>query len=339
MRKFIYFIGIDISKKTLDFSVVQSGHQLLHLKTTNDEKGIGCFMDQLKQLPQYQISQVLFCMEYTGLYNHFILQALTSLQACISLQAAIQIKYSSGMQRGKNDKVDAKRIAMYAYLKRDTLTIWQPKRAVINKLAHLVALRNRLIKAKNQLKTALRETTAFAEKTAVKGLSLLCKSSMQALEADLKKATKAIDEVIKSDERLHHLFNLITSVKGVGPMTATEVILTTNEFKDIKEGKKFAAYAGVVPYEHASGSSIRGKNRVSKMANQSVKTLLHLAALSAIGHCQELKVYYERKVAEGKNKMAVINAIRNKLVLRIFACVKNNRKYTSTYPYQPATTS
>jgi transposase len=286
MQKFTFFIGIDISKKTLDFSVVKTGQELFHLTTSNNEKGIALFMDKLRQLPQFELNQALFCMEYTGLYNHFILQSLLAMQACISLQAAIQIKYSSGLQRGKNDKIDAKRIALYAYMKRETLILWQPKRPVMNKLSHLVALRNRLIKAKNSLKTALKETTHFSEKTSVKDLPSLCKWSLQALEKDIKKATKAINEVIKSDEKLNHLFTLVTSVKGIGQMSATQIILATNEFEDIKEGKKFAAYAGVVPYEHSSGSSVRGKNRTSKMANQSVKTLLHMAALCAIVHCK-----------------------------------------------------
>jgi transposase len=197
---------------------------------------------------------------------------------------------------------------------------------------HLVSLRNRLIRVKNQLKVSLKETADFAEKTTVKQISGLYKASLRAIEKDLAKTTKAIQVLISSDQQLNHLFNLITSVDGIGDVTATEIILTTNEFKDIKEGKRFAAYAGVVPYEHQSGSSIRGKNRVSKMANQSVKTLLHMAALVAMRYNQELKQYYERKLAEGKNKMLVINAIRNKLVLRIFACVRDNR------PYQPLST-
>ncbi|MDO1449173.1 IS110 family transposase [Rhodocytophaga aerolata] len=334
MQKFIYFIGIDISKQTLDFSLVQMGNQLFHLTTANNPKGIACFIKKLKDLPGFEIKQALFCMEHTGIYNHFLLEALTSLQANICLQAAIQIKYSLGLQRGKNDKIDAKRIALYAYLKRDTLELWQPPRPVMKRLKYLVALRNRLIRANHQLKTALAETAHFSDKTSIKELATLCKSSLLSLAKDEKKATKAIEAIIKSDQKLNHLFTLITSVKGVGQITATQIILSTNEFNDIKEGKKFAAYAGVVPYEHSSGSSIRGKNRTSKMANQSMKTLLHMAALCAIVHCSELKAYYERKVGEGKNKMAVINAVRNKLVLRIFACVKNNRQYSAEYLYQ-----
>ncbi len=70
MQKFTFFIGIDISKKTLDFSVVKTGHELFHLTTSNNEKGIALFMDKLRQLPQFELNQALFCMEYTGLVRH-----------------------------------------------------------------------------------------------------------------------------------------------------------------------------------------------------------------------------------------------------------------------------
>ena len=247
----------------------------------------------------------------------------------------MQIKYSAGWQRGKNDKIDSKRIAQYAYQHRDNLKLWQPQRLVLQQLKHLVTLRNRLSKTGQQLKTALRETTGFIDKGTTKQLTSLCRSSLQALEKDLKKTNLAIQLLIRSDEQLNHLFHLVTSVEGIGPVTATELILTTNEFKDISDGKKYAAYAGVVPFEHSSGSSIRGKNRVSKMANQSAKTLLHMAALSVISGNGQLKDYYQRKVAQGKNKMSVVNAIRNKLVLRIFACIRENRPYQTICPITP----
>ncbi|RZK16725.1 MAG: IS110 family transposase, partial [Flavobacterium sp.] len=108
---------------------------------------------------------------------------------------------------------------------------------------------------------------------------------------------------------------------------------SSNEFKDITDPRKFACYSGVAPFEHRSGSSVRGKSRVSSLGNKAVKSLLHLAAMAAIGCNEELKDYYQRKVAEGKNKMLVLNAVRNKLIHRIFACVNQNRKYEKIYQH------
>ena len=116
-------------------------------------------------------------------------------------------------------------------------------------------------------------------------------------------------------------------------ITAANVIVATGEFQGIQEVKKFACYAGIAPFEHCSGSSIRGKTRVSKMANMTIKKLLHLAAMSAIQFCSEIKAFYHRKVAEGKNKMSVINAVRNKLISRVFSCVKNKRMYQKDYKH------
>ena len=92
-----------------------------------------------------------------------------------------------------------------------------------------------------------------------------------------------------------------------------------------------ACYAGIAPFEHTSGTSIKGRTRVSHLANKSLKTLLHMGALSAIKNSEEIGAYYRRKVEEGKPKMVVINAVRNKLVLRIWACIREDRMYEKTY--------
>ena len=112
-------------------------------------------------------------------------------------------------------------------------------------------------------------------------------------------------------------------------------MITTNEFKDITDPKKYACYSGFAPFEHSSGK-YKGKSRVSNKANKKVKALFHNGAMSAIQHCKELKEYraanrYQRKVGEGKNEMLVINNVCNKLIHRIFACVSRREKYNENY--------
>ena len=128
-----------------------------------------------------------------------------------------------------------------------------------------------------------------------------------------------------------HQGGLISSVDGVGKCIAGQVIVDTNEFKNIKEGKAYACYSSVAPFEHSSGSSVRSRSRVSHRANKGSKTIFHLAAICAIRMAGDLKTYYERKVAKGKNKMSVMGSMRNKLILRVFACVRNNRYYQKNY--------
>lgn len=331
--EFTYFIGIDVSKNELDFAVMQGRQLLFHKETSNDISSIQLFFKELKKLPDFECCKAVFCMEHTGIYNHHLLAFLHKKKAPICLEAASQIKHSLGNLRGKNDKVDAIRIAEYAYKNREELRLWQPKREVVEQLAHLTTIRSRLIEAGKQLKTPLKESRSFLSKKIANQNEQLCQRTLKSIEAHLEKVEKAIDEIIASDAELNRLFALITSVNGVGKVRVTQMIITTNEFKDIKDPKKFACYAGIAPFSKESGL-FKGKARVWQMANKKMKTLLHLAALRAIVHNSDMKAFYERKTKEEKkNKMLVINAVRNKLILRIFACVNQNRKYEKNYTF------
>jgi transposase len=329
--EFTYFIGCDVSKNELDFAVMQGKQLLYHKEIANEANAIKAFVKELSKLPKFVISEALFCMEHTGIYNNHLLEYLHKKKAPICLEAATQIKNSLGNIRGKNDKIDAIRIAEYAYKNREELRLWQPKREVIQELSHLSATRSRLLDAQKRIKTAVKESKGFVSKSISSKNEKLCQSTLNAIKSDLEKVEKAIDQLIESDKELKRLFSIVTSVSGVGTVTATEIIIATNEFKDIHDPKKFACYSGVAPFTKESGL-FKGKARVSHMANKKVKTLLHLAALVAIQYNKEIREYYERKVnVEKKNKMLVINAVRNKLILRIFACVNQNRKYEKIY--------
>jgi transposase len=327
---YTHFVGIDVSKKTLDFAVLQGKETIIQLQVSNDLKGIRDFMKQLKAAEKFNLDATLFCMEHTGIYNQHVLHFLFSKKAKVCLESSVQIKLSSGLQRGKSDKIDAVRIARYACKHSEDLKLWEPKREAVQKLKNYASLRHRLVQAKKRLSVTFKDTAIFDKKAAA-NMKRLCKSSLQALQQDIAKTEKAMKEIIAGDEYLQRLFKIVTSVKGIGKVTATALIITTNEFKDIEDPKKFACYAGVVPFEHTSGTSIRGKSRVSHKANKSVKTLLHMAAMVAVKYNDDLKQYYHRKLQENKNKMSILNAVRNKLVHRVFACVRENRLYDKKY--------
>lgn len=327
---YIFFVGIDVSKSTLDFTVLKNNQVLFHLQTSNDLPGIRSFWKQLKLQPGFMLDRALFCMEHTGIYNQHLLSFLFIKKAALCLESAIHIKRSSGLQRGKNDKVDALRIAQYAAKNSACIRLWEPKRPVIEQLKTLASLRSRILNARKQLSVALKESACF-DKIATKESKKLCCASLQALSQDLKKVETKIDRLIATDENLKRLFAQVTSVEGIGKITAISMIVTSNEFKDIAEPAKFACYSGVAPFEYSSGSSIRGRARVSHLANKTMKTLLHMSAMAAICYNADLRKYYLRKINEKKNKMSVINAIRNKLIQRVFACVKGDRLYEKNY--------
>jgi transposase len=329
--EFTYFIGTDVSKNELDLAVMRGKTLLFHKEINNKQEDIIGFIRELGQLPGFNFSNTLFCMEHTGIYNNHLLACLHKKKANIWLEAAIQIKNSSGKLRGKNDKIDAIRIADYAYVQREKARLWVPKRELIQQLSHLTASRSRLIDARKMLKTPLGEHNNFSTGKIARQSSAMCSHTLKAIEADMEKVEKAIDKVIVSDPELKRLFALVTSVNGVGKVTAIQILITTNEFKDIRSPKQYACYAGVAPFTDESGK-VTKKARVSHMANKKIKTLLHMSALIAIQHNQDIRSYYQRKVGqEKKNKMSVINAVRNKIILRIFACVNNNSPYQNNY--------
>ena len=328
--KYNYYVGCDVSKNELDFAVYKKDAFVFHREIENNGKSIDAFFKELKQLPDYKASSTDICMEHTGIYNNPLLEYLHKKKANICLESAMQIKNSQGNLRGKNDKIDAIRIAEYAYTFRDKIKLWQPKREVIQQLARFSSDRTRLLTAQKMLQTPLNESKIFASSKLHKVSNECFANTLKSIKKDLEKIDIAINEVIKSDEELSRLFGIITSVAGIGTVTAIGIIVTTNEFKDINDSKKYACYAGVAPFVRESGI-FRGKGRVSTLANKAMKSLLHMASLSAIKCNESIKAYYERKVAEGKNKMSVLNAVRNKLIHCIFTCVNQNRKYEKTY--------
>jgi transposase len=243
----------------------------------------------------------------------------------------LQIKKAGGLQRGKTDAIDAQRIAEYAFRFRDQIRLWQPPLPLLQKLAALSGLRQRLILVRRQLQQPLTEQQGFIDAALQKQLSKGCQASLKALDADLDLVDKQINDLIREDNRLCELFDWITSVPGIGPATATEVIIATNEFKAINDPKKLACHAGVAPFEYKSGSSVRGKTRVNQHARLRLKSVFHLGAMSAIRMKGELREYYQRKVGEGKNKMSVLNAVRNKLIHRVCSVVHRQQKYDKNY--------
>jgi transposase len=330
--KWNYYVGIDVSKNYLDYALLKGSELILNGRIDNNEQGIISLIEQLKKKEEdFTLAECLFCMEYTGIYNNPCIYYLKEKDADICLESGRHIKLSGGLQRGKNDKIDALRIAQYAYKNREGIKLWTPKRQALVRLSALSTLRRRLVGILKELKTPVKAGKNFVEKEIHKEQVKLCSKSIKATEKDIETIEKKMNQLIKKDEILNRLFNIITSVDGIGDVTAVEIILTTNEFKDIKEPKKFACYSGVAPFEYSSGKSIRGKNKVSPMANKTMKSILHMAALSSINMKGEMRVYFERKVAEGKNKMLILNAIRNKLIHRIFACVNQNREYEKIY--------
>lgn len=326
--KYQFFVGCDVSKATLNFSVRNRTEILNDDQIENSVKAIRKFLERLRKLKGFHAKAVLFCLEHTGLYNNHLLKVLQQAKMDVAIVPAAEIKLSVGLQRGKDDIVDARRISEYAMRFEDKLNLWSPPRMIIQELQALTTLKERLIKTKVQLETPLGEGGNFMDEEIFNELVQCNASAIEGVKKSIAEVEAKINALIDKDDDLRQKKERITSIPGVGDTTAIDVIIETNEFKDFDDPRKFACYAGVAPFHRTSGSSVRGRPRVSHMANKRMKTLFHLCAMSAIRYNQSIKAYYHRKVEQGKNKMSVINAVRNKIIHIIFALEKNQTMYS-----------
>jgi transposase len=312
-------IGIDVSSATLDICVINECGQRSFV-INNEVKAIAGFFKAYKEC-------LIIGMENTGRYNWALYEALKTTIHRIFVISPLHLKKSMGLVRGKNDKIDAVRIAAFVKKNHPELPQWKPSSPAVQKLKVLLTERNSRIKLKRQL---LKQQHDYAK---MKHLGLdkyLAGLNEQQLALACKQITTIehdIEATIKADEQMKDQAALIRSVPGAGKVLCWMMLAKTESFKAITEPRKMACYSGVVPFANQSGTSVKGKHRVSPYADKAIKATLHLAAMSAIRLNNDLQQYYLRKVAEGKNKMSVLNAVRNKIVHRIFAVVKNQTPY------------
>lgn len=323
--KFQHIIGVDLSKESLDF---MSHERNTYLKAENSNAG---FRQLLKWLREQKINcfDVMIVMEHTGLYSYHLEAFLHKHHIAFAKLSALAIKKSLGLVRGKNDKIDAKRIARYGFEKKDVLLPEPNPDKLLQRLKLLHSGRQRLVRLRTSLKSAATELRI------VVGASDLIITSHLQLIKDLTDQIKRIESEIKKVRSQHTSINfntrLLQSVKCVGEVVSTATIIRTHNFTRFPNSRKFSCYCGTAPFEHSSGKSIRGKTKVSHLADKEMKTLLDRCACSAIQHDKELKAFYERRLAMGKSKRSTINIVRNKIIYRMFAVIKRQTPFTENY--------
>lgn len=324
------YIGIDVAKLTLDVSCLNQAGQHFYEQFQNTRVGLQRLNRWLLQQEGFAYTTALFCMEHTGIYTRLLVEGLLLQGARVWMESALHLKRSIGMVRGKNDKVDSQRIARYAMVNRDKAKLVSPSNATLQLLADLLASRTRVSKAIQSIQLAVRELERI-DKYAGRKLAKLNKAALDGLKKSKTAIEQRMQELISRDPELKRIFALATSVKGVGHVLATELLIYTHKFTRMTNVKQLACYCGVAPFTHTSGTTIRGKTRTSHFANMNLKRTLHLAAMSSTQYVPDLRTYYERKVAEGKSKMCVINAVRNKLLYRVLAVVQRGTPYVLNY--------
>lgn len=322
------FIGIDFSKSKFDVSVMESIEQRNHAQSVfeNSAQGYRSFLKWLSRKFKVKREHWVFCGEHTGLYSRALSEFLVRKKLFVWLENPLQIKRCSGLKRAKTDSIDACEIAKYAFRYRDRARAYTLVGKEVDSLRMLSSHRSRLVKNKVSLEVAANEMRRVIQRNTT--ARWVFESSMR----DIERMKKEIDTVEAKmhktimESSLRENYLLITSIKGIGMQTAVAMLIHTNNFEYFENARQLAAYCGCAPFPNKSGTIDRGMH-ISRLANRELKVLLTQCAGSAIQYNAELAAYFKRKVAEGKSKRLVLNNVRNKLVQRLFAVVKNKTPY------------
>jgi transposase len=321
-------IGCDISKEKIDVYCIVSKESFV---IKNNEEGFQKLADWIVH-HKFVITNLVIGFENTGAYSKALGKFCSKLNIIYYECWALDIKQSMGVVRGKNDIIDAKRIAAYIELKMSKLIPSKPLDTSIEELKQLRTTRDTLVKHKASLLNALkisRETLKLDKE------NLIVQANQNVVE-EMTKQINLIDEkimqLINANTSILKSFNLLLSIVGIGKVIAVDTILATNNFEKFKTWREYASYCGCAPFTESSGKMVK-KNRISKLANKSLKAHLSSGAKSAQQHDQELKIYRIRKLKEGKTNKCITNALRCKLISRMFSVIKNNRPYQRNYSH------
>ncbi len=313
--------GIDLSKEKFNVNFIDLENKEQHLVVKNNLKSICGFLESINK-------NSLLVSEHTGVYGDLLLFLSNQMCIPISMCSGYSIKHSLGLRKGKTDKIDAARIREYGERFYDTLKESKINSELMTELQELYSLRNQLVKERKMLLAKqkgvkrLASRSIYARNVYTRMLELMTKE-IAGIEWELM-------ELIRSDKELINNFTLITSIKGVGPVTACELIIKTSNFKRITTAKKAASYAGICPFPNASGQMVK-KSRVNAMSDKALKSLLHMCAKSAVAHNKEYRLYYQKKQLEGKPHYLIMTNVANKLIRTVYKIVETGCSWDPNY--------
>lgn len=328
MKEYQETVGIDVSKETLDAHLHQKG---TFTKVKNDKDGFISLIKWVTKTSGFGKDSVFWCFEHTGIYSLQLAAFLTEKKIPFAIVPPLQVKKSLGMIRGKNDKIDARRLSEYAYLRRHKLQQTVLPSKTILKMKDLLTLRERMVSHRAGYITSSKEmkTVLGVSESAV--LISTQQQLIKALTKSINQVENQIIDLIKEDENILKTYKLLVSIVGIGFVVAASLIVVTNCFTGFQNSRQLACYSGIAPFEKQSGTSLQVKSKVSPYANKRLKALLDRSASTAIQNDPELRLYYERRLQAGKSPRSTINIVRNKILHRVFAVVKRETPYVKIY--------
>ena len=326
MKKWDFTLGVDVSKLTLDIHCTELN---VHIKIINGPTGYRQFLKWCKGIG-INLNSCFIAMEYTGGYEYKFIQFCEVKNIPYCRIPGLSIKNSLGIVRGKNDKADAKRIAQYANEKHEYIKPASPINTAIVELRQYLSFRKRLVRESAGYKATLKERKVMYVVKNDDPLVKIMTKKIKDNDKQIKKVEELIRTLIQADQKLLLTYKIISSIKGIGEINALMTIAFTENFTCFKSARSYAVYVGVVPFDHSSGTSIKGRKKVSQLANKELKQELNQAAKSAITWNSDIKLYAERKLKEKPYKV-VLNNVKFKLILRMFSLVKRGEFYVDKY--------
>lgn len=318
MDKYNNVYGIDVSKKKLDVFSNYGSHYCF----SNNEIGFKELIESVKL-------DGLFVMEATGIYHFQLAHYLYSRGIAVSVVNPLRIKRFTQMhlKRNKTDKADAKMICLYG--QREQTTLYEPRDVKLNSAKDLHRCIEQFISHRSDLK---RKLSGLKSKGADSYLVDIIAEEIIRLSKKIKELQKKLNELIKQYDS--EMLTLLCSIKGIGKVTATLLIIETNGFKDFDCAKKLASFFGLAPTETCSGTSVSGRRSISKVGNPLVRQKLYMCSLQASRYNAGCSALYKRLLAKGKAKKLALIAVGNKLLKIVMAVVINKRPYDPEYRSQ-----
>ena len=316
MNKSTIFVGIDISKDVFDVYDLDQGHS----QFSNDEKGFILFIKQLT--PSH------WCvMEATGCYHQGLAIALFDKNLRISVINPLIIKRFIQMKltKIKTDKSDSKMICLYG--EEQALDLWSPEPDYIVQCKRLQGVVRLYFKQRTALKNTLHSITISNRSKGKLERSII--RQLKNLDKEIGLLESEIEKLIRANEQA--LFTRLKTIPGVGKKTSMLLIVSTNGFRDFESSGQLSSYFGIAPNERSSGSSIRGKSRISKRGDSLVRNHLFLCSFTACVHNPQCKALYDRIVRKGKSKKLALIAVCNKLLKQAYGIAKSGLDYDREY--------
>jgi len=325
------FVGIDVAADSFVASIYTGINATEAPRTAafaNDQDGFEVFAEWLSTHGA-RLDCSIICLEDTGVYSEALCHDIYRRGLPLAVEDPLRVQRAFKTSANKTDPTDAQQIAEYAYRYEDQLRFWEPPEAIVEHVRVLLRAREQfsrdLVAKKNLLKTTRRKEvrTPFAEE--------MLEASIRELKAKTRRIRDEIWRLVRTDRQLTETMMLLRSIPGVGPVLSAHLLVTTNAFQRTPTSRQLAAFIGICPYKHQSGTSVQKQATSRRYGPPVLRKLLYLAALTLKKYVPRFEHYYLRKRAEGKPPKLILNNMANKLVRIICAVLRDRQPYYETH--------